>query len=219
MPAQFHPPAEMLIDYASGALREAPSLVVATHLALCPDCRHVVTRCEAIGGRLLDRAEAIAVSEACRNRVMAAINSQIRQPEQPAPSSPDLCHILPAPLRGYVGCGVSKVAWSRLTRQIDFFELSAMRHGQMRGRLVRLQPGTQVPAHRHKGNEYTLVLAGSFRDNGQLYRRGDFLLGDGSTAHAPVVGEAEACICLMVSDAPLIPTALLPRLLNLFVRI
>ena len=34
-----HPTDEFLLDYAAGALGEPKSLLVATHLSMCPACR------------------------------------------------------------------------------------------------------------------------------------------------------------------------------------
>ena len=42
---RHHPDDELLLDYASGALGEAESLVIATHMALCPICRRNSVTC------------------------------------------------------------------------------------------------------------------------------------------------------------------------------
>ena len=39
MSAQYHLSDELLLSYSAGTLDEASSLLVATHLALCPHCR------------------------------------------------------------------------------------------------------------------------------------------------------------------------------------
>src|SRR5207245_3768 len=54
--AHAHPDDSLLIEYAAGSLDEATALLVATHLALCPDCRRPVRRAEAVGGALLESA-------------------------------------------------------------------------------------------------------------------------------------------------------------------
>ena len=53
-----HPSGEFLIDYASGSASEAVSLLVATHLALCPVCRQGVAALETIGSQALEPAGA-----------------------------------------------------------------------------------------------------------------------------------------------------------------
>src|SRR5580693_5661168 len=61
MPVQHHPDLAHLAGYAAGAIDEAASLLVATHLALCPHCRSVLGRIEAMGGEVLERLPASAV--------------------------------------------------------------------------------------------------------------------------------------------------------------
>jgi len=53
MTIRHHPGDEFLLAHASGAGSEAVSLIVGTHLALCPSCRGKVTSMEQMGGALL----------------------------------------------------------------------------------------------------------------------------------------------------------------------
>ena len=48
---------ELLFAYAAGTCTEAESLLVASHLTLCPLCRHRLEEMEAVGGALLEEAE------------------------------------------------------------------------------------------------------------------------------------------------------------------
>ena len=54
MTINHHPSEDLLLAYAAGDLGEAWSLLIATHLALCPVCRGAVRDAEAIGGALID---------------------------------------------------------------------------------------------------------------------------------------------------------------------
>ncbi|MEM9127907.1 MAG: transcriptional regulator, partial [Pseudomonadota bacterium] len=45
---------EILMAYSAGTLPEAFSLMVASHISLCDQCRAVVESYDAIGGALLD---------------------------------------------------------------------------------------------------------------------------------------------------------------------
>ena len=69
-----HPSPELLLDYAAGSLPEAVSLAVATHLALCPDCRRTVSEAEALGGGLLAEAEAAPLDDDVLVRTMARLD-------------------------------------------------------------------------------------------------------------------------------------------------
>lgn len=79
-----------------------------------------------------------------------------------------------------------------------------------------MKPGSQVPVHKHQGNEITLVLEGSFSDEMGEYRAADFVLRTPSHQHQPV--SEEGCLCFAVLDSPLTFTRGLARLLNPFLR-
>jgi quercetin dioxygenase-like cupin family protein len=69
---------------------------------------------------------------------------------------------------------------------VQFFHLTggARREGMDCG-LVRLDPGTPFPRHRHKGVEWNLVLSGSAEeDTGQLWLPGDLMLREADSVHA-----------------------------------
>ena len=53
-PPKHHPPETLLLEYATGALREAQAVAVATHLAYCPACRTQAQHLDELGGVLLD---------------------------------------------------------------------------------------------------------------------------------------------------------------------
>lgn len=213
--AQFHPTAELLMDYASGALLEAPALVIATHLSLCSACRAEVSKLECIGGALLERdCGCDEVSAGCKDAVMRALD--VPTPEV-QPNTDPLCRILPAPLRDYVGCSANQIRWEKLTSKIDRMVLDVGAGGK--AQLLKIKAGAPMPKHTHKGNEYTLVLQGNFRDAEGLYRRGDLAVCDGNTVHQPIAGETEDCICLVVTDGALQLSGVLGRLISPFVRL
>lgn len=220
MAAQYHPPGEMLIDYASGALREAPSLIIATHLALCWECRVTVNRCEAVGGTLLNRpdAESVAVSSKCRDAVMAALDAQ-QTPGKPEPAGydPFFCNVLPAPLRNYVGCNVSDVPWKKISATADQINLDSCSCSAGKARLLRVKAGATLPQPGN-GTEYTLVLSGFYRDQGRLVRRGDFDMNEGSSTRRRLVEGTEDCVYLIVTAGSSSVTGWLKQLLKKLTR-
>ena len=106
-----HPYDDTLARYAAGRLGAGPSLVVATHLAGCAECRARVGLFEAAGGALLDEAPAANV----RPDLFAAA---LRRIEQTAPPLPQVRGRLAA---GRMSCcrrgAISAAAcyWRRLT--------------------------------------------------------------------------------------------------------
>ncbi|NJN53252.1 MAG: transcriptional regulator, partial [Gammaproteobacteria bacterium] len=57
---RHHPKDLTLAAYAAGNLDEARGVVIATHLALCAECRLAVGDYEAVGGACLEAIEPIA---------------------------------------------------------------------------------------------------------------------------------------------------------------
>ena len=64
---------EYLVEYAAGSLPEAESLVVASHLSMCGECRARVETFESIGAILLEDGETEAVSADAFDTVMGMI--------------------------------------------------------------------------------------------------------------------------------------------------
>ncbi|MBI1239410.1 MAG: anti-sigma factor [Alphaproteobacteria bacterium] len=192
-----HPSGEFLIDYASGSASEAVSLLVATHLALCPVCRHDVAALETVGSQALEPAGAEPAP-------MAILPASVPHAEAKRPAvGGDM--LFPEPLRSYLGRTDEGLPWSRPL--IGPAEV-VIPVGDERAsvKLLRIRAGRAMPRHTHEGNELTLVLQGNFRDQGGLYRRGDVACADALIDHTPRAGSEADCICLAVVDAPLLLT-------------
>jgi hypothetical protein len=66
---------------------------------------------------------------------------------------------------------------------------------------VRIEPGCTFPWHMHRGEEVSILLAGSLRDHqGNLWQAGDEIVSAGGTEHDLTAGDAGA---LYVSRAAL----------------
>lgn len=223
-----HPGDTLLIDYAGGALGEAVSLAVATHLALCPGCRRQVAEMEAVGGALLEEIEPEAVAPSCLEAVLARLDEpapppplppRAPHPSRPHPSRSSGTPLIPEPLRRYVGDDLSRLPWKTLMRGMDCAEipLFGRSNGRAHARLMRMKGGVGPPHHTHRGIELTLVLDGGFTDVLGQFGRGDLSVADGSVRHRPVADE-EGCLCLAVTDGLLRFTGALGLILNPFVK-
>lgn len=82
--------------------------------------------------------------------------------------------------------------------------------------IIRIDPGTRVPWHTHKGQELTLCLAGEFSDGYGVYGPGDFTVYDGKTRHQPTAAPNAPAFALAVTDAGLQFEGLLGALQKLF---
>ena len=97
---------------------------------------------------------------------------------------------------------LSELPWKRVSRGVSEFKLAIDEDGYV-AKLMRIEAGAAVPRHTHRGEEFTVVLKGGFRDGEQTYMDGDFAAADSSVQHNPVATIAEPCICLAVTNAPL----------------
>lgn len=205
---------QLLMGYAAGQLPEAFSLVVATHLSLCDDCRARAASFDAIGGALLEEAGEIALGEDALCQALARIES-LPQATRTEPMPP--AGIFPAPLADYVGGDLSAVRWRRVGGGVRQAILSTGKEAT--ARLVFIPAGTAVPDHGHRGMELTLVLQGAFADENDRFDRGDVEIADEEMEHTPVALSGQDCICLAATDAPLRFRGLIPRLVQPLLRI
>lgn len=215
MTVHHHPSDELLLDYASGALGEAWSLAVATHLALCPACRRTVEKLEAVGGEILQKVAPQPVAESSFEAVMARLQdipAATAKAVSPARGQ-DGQFVLPQPLRDYVGGDVENLHWQRLGLGAYQRLISTGGNGAT-ARLLRIPAGKPVPTHSHRGMELTLVLCGAFTDTTGTYGRGDLQEADADLEHQPFAAPEEDCICLAVTDAPLRFRSLAARLVQ-----
>lgn len=197
---------ELLAAYAMGRLPYAYSLVVATHVSMCDQCRSVVEAHEAAGGAALDRGGQTAVSGALKAQLMEALDVPF---DTPAPTRQS--GVYPAPLVDAMG-GTAAPKW----RPVGLGVKQALLHksGTSSVRLLHIPPGQEMPDHSHNGIEMTLVLQGSFMDEDDYFGVGDVEIADDDVQHTPVAGPDEVCICLAATAAPLRFSGLLPRMLQ-----
>ena len=172
-----------------------------------------------VGGALLEEIEPAALAPDALDCLMARLDEQVPPPVPRSPAVGGALHLMPEPLRSYVGDGLEAVRWKRVMRGVEQAGIAVGGHGgNVKTRLLRIRPGIRIPRHTHAGTEMTLVLAGGFSDGGGHYLRGDLSFSDGEVDHSPRADDDGECICLTVIDAPLRLTGPLMRLLNPFVR-
>lgn len=206
----------LLLDYASGALAEAPALAVAAKLAMDPATRADYAALEAAGGALMEGLEPEAVSDGLLAETLALLD---RGAPQVAAALPDAetRRLLPAPLWRYAPGGLEALKWKHWGRNVREAVLPLAGRGH-RATLLQVKGGHGVLHHTHQGLEYTLVLAGSFHDETGRYRAGAFQICDDQVRHKPVADKGEDCLCLTVLSAPMHFTGLIGTFFNPKVR-
>lgn len=205
MRIRHHLSEEILMEYAAGSLAEGWSIAVASHLALCPDCRRKVDMMEQAGGAMLGDivCEDTSVGDSWgRMKARIASEDAVAKPLSSGGSAARPTAVIPEPLRSYLGGDVADLKWRSLGRGAYHIPVPVS-DKETSVRLLRIPAGKPVPEHSHGGRELTLVLCGSFRDGEERFARGDIEEADESLQHQPVADKGEDCICLAVTDAPL----------------
>jgi putative transcriptional regulator len=197
MTIAHHPADELLLSYAAGATNEAVSLVVATHLALCPQCRRAVSTAEAVGGVMLESEKPVPLDDDALQSVLSRLDAA----PDAKPAASRGAFLAPEPLRAYLDSDLDRVKWTNLGGGIYFKPL--FRRGQARTYLIRSKPGSSAGWHTHHGEELTLCLSGGYTDETGQYARGDLQSTTPEILHRPVADEGEDCIVLAMSSAGL----------------
>jgi putative transcriptional regulator len=205
----------LLMAYSAGQLPEAFSLVVATHVSLCDECRSRLLAFDAIGGALIDEADEARMAEDSFEATMARISGMPQA--MPVQASRSMGAVFPAPLRDYVGGDLSAVKWRSVGMGVRQAILKT--ESGATARLLHIPAGQAVPDHGHRGMELTLVLQGAFRDTEDRFGPGDVEIATEDLEHTPVAEPGVDCICLAATDAPLRFNRLIPRIAQPFLRI
>lgn len=209
MSPSCHLPAELLIEYAAGALDPALAVLVDGHLALCPQCQSALAAGFAIGGALLEAIEPEPVADDAFDRLMARIDDGAAPEARPALPEPaaavddPLIRALPDVLRPLGRRSLAKRRWRTLVPGVRVLDLDVPLGAGASAQIIKVGAGKGVPRHIHRGREYTLVLSGAFNDGNGRFARGDVQISDGDASHKPVAEPGEVCMVLAVTDAPL----------------
>lgn len=217
--AQTHPTTDMLMGYAAGTLSDGWSLMVASHLTFCPECRRRVETLECVAGALLQGSEAVEVATPSLDTVLSRI-AATPQEAAPGPSAPiDAMppaenSVLPAALRARLGGDETSISWRFRIPGLSEHVLDA--EGGESVSLLRARPGVRMLAHTHGGDEATLVFSGAMKDGDRVYRKGDVALADEADDHRPEIVGEEVCYCLIVMSGSLRFTGRFGKMLNIF---
>lgn len=201
---------DLLAAYAAGSLEWHYSLVVATHVSMCDECRARLNAHEAAGAAVMEATALREVSASSKSDVMALLD---------APAKPETVYnksgVFPAPVMAALKGKPPK--W----KPVGFGVRQSILHADKSGsvRLLYIPGGEAVPEHGHRGIELTLVLQGSFSDETGRFGVGDVEIAGDDLDHAPIVDKGEACICLAATGAPLRFHSLMPRIFQPIFRI
>lgn len=209
----------LMLSYAAGRLDQAQSLIVSSHITLSPLARRLISNYEMIGGALLEKeCSPVAMNSGSLDRVLGKLNKR----ECEAGNIQD-CDVfaenvtIPEILKYYISRQRKIPNWKPLYPGFSTFELS-LDCKKSKARFIKADPAVKTPGHAHKDIEITLVLDGAFEDGDAVYSKGDLIVREVDSRHAPVACAKNGCVCMVVSSKPIKLTGL-ARLLNPFIRI
>ncbi|MFX4227616.1 MAG: ChrR family anti-sigma-E factor [Porticoccaceae bacterium] len=221
---KYHPNINTLTEYAAGSLGTATAIAVSAHMHFCHQCLRQVQNLQLVGGTILDRnIPAADVDSSVLDSLMQQLDDMERQPAKTSQSTTRQAKSdsglfgLPPVVAKLIGAP-NQLKWKKLTKSLQIARLAT---GQTEAEvsLHKITAGGKVLEHDHRGQEYTLVLKGSFSDENGIYQPGDFLLKQPGDVHKPYASANRDCICLTVVEAPVRFTGFWGKVLNPFLRL
>lgn len=211
----YHPDEMLLASYSAASLPLSQALCISAHLEHCSECRQKIQQLNSVGGELMQKLDPAPATDLLKDELLARLDTledmpAIRQPEVDNDS-------IPRALRQFVDSGYQNLNWSRVSPDIHSAELCRDSNGA-KVELLRIRAGGAATRHTHLGDEYTVILQGSFSDEEGLYRCGDFIRRDSRHEHRPVATQDMDCICLAVTEGPVQFTGFFSRMLNPLIR-
>lgn len=223
---KYHPDTAVLKQFIAGELPVSVSLIVSSHIELCPHCQAEVAALNEESANLVfsddmanfDLSEQTSGFESnyLSNKNALDIIDEITSLE----AEPDE-EYLPKTVTEIEISG-KRLALPRALKSIGLKEWSGLgklsrsrldiEDGDLRASLLHINKGGSVPTHTHKGFEITLLLQGSFVDDMGRYQAGDFIWLDGNYTHSPIT--QEGCVCFTVSSDAIRFTQGMSQLLN-----
>ncbi len=210
-----HPYDELLTAYSAGSLPLSQALCISAHLEHCDGCASKLKRLNRVGSELMQNLRPARASATLKQKLMERLDSLTE--EEPEVNTEPADASIPRCLRQFIDKGYASLQWKRVSADIHSVELCRDSNGA-KVELLKIKAGGSASTHTHLGDEYTVILEGSFSDESGLYRQGDFLVRDETDRHTPVATQDRECICLAVTEGPVQLTGFFNRMLNPFLR-
>jgi putative transcriptional regulator len=190
MSITHHPSDVTLAGFASRSFDEGMSLLVATHLSFCRECRRAVRAFEYVGGALLDQVDPVPLRADALQHAIARIQLDntdglgSRRNAAKGDFAPPISRYVLGP-------------WRWIVPGLHWRSVFIPDRQGSRVFMLKTASGMGVPHHRHTGIEWTCVLEGAFRHDLGWYGPGDFDEADETDEHTPVAEGNVPCICLI----------------------
>jgi len=205
---------DILTEYATGTLSPAKHVLVTCQNELSDMVSERIAFQEAIAATLLEDVKSEGLSDFFMGNALAALPKQ--ESDETVAGLDCADGLAPKSLRHMLGHGLKDITWKSMVPGVAVHDILGNRHTKKGDRLYLLKAkgGVQMPEHSHNGEEWTLILTGSYNIGDKTFRRGDLHIEDETTEHAPHINEGEDCICLVMTQGPLKMKGWLPKLIQ-----
>jgi putative transcriptional regulator len=208
---------DLITEYALGNLSPAKHIVMACQSEISEKVGEEVSFQEEIASSLMTETHSVSLSPHFLTEVLSNL-----PPRDDAQKELNLEQgFAPKTLRSAMGHGLKDIKWGSLVPGVAVHDILGNRHYEQGDRLYLLKAkgGMKMPEHSHNGEEWSLILTGSYSVGDKIYRRGDLHIEDESVTHAPHITEGEDCICLVMTQGPLVMKSWIPKIVQKIVGI
>ena len=208
---------DAITDYALGTLSPAKHVMLACQSEISEAVAERVAFQEEIAASLIQEGEAQGLSPLFMGNVLASLPPQ----EGVSSSANEQDGLAPKSLRHMLGHGLKDMKWKSLVPGVAVHDILGNRKTVNGDRLYLLKAkgGMRMPDHGHNGEEWTLILTGSYCVGEKRFTRGDMHIEGEDEIHAPHIDEGEDCICLVMTQGPLKMQGWLPKVVQKVVGI
>ena len=196
---------KLIFEYAAGTTSLAKSLMASTYLFLNSHEASIYNQFENYCGEELKNTTPVKpeklTMEDCITKNFEKDDSTIKNNN---------------PVKKLIS-SYTDLKWKKVFR--GFYEHSLKLSTNEYIKLIKMDPGTNVPLHSHNGKEYILVLEGSFTDEYGTYSKGSLQINDSKVKHTPFACDKGGCICLTITEKELVFYGPFAPILNLLIFI
>jgi putative transcriptional regulator len=206
-----------ITDYALGNLSPAKHIIMACQSEISEKVADAISFQEEIASSFLDETESVSLSP----HFLGGVLEKLPQKETDEDARPFGQGLAPKTLRSVLGHGLQDMKWRSMVPGVAVHDVLGNRRYEEGERLYLLKAkgGMKMPEHSHKGDEWSLILTGSYTIGDKTYRRGDLHIEDDTVTHAPHIDEGEDCICLVMTEGPLVMKSWIPKVVQKIVGI
>ena len=208
---------DSITDYALGNLSPAKHIIMACQSEISEKVAEEVAFQEGIATSFMDEAKPKSLSPNFIGEVLAKLPKDVSE----ADSETVFQGMAPKTLRSVLGHGLKDMKWRSMVPGVAVHDVLGNRRYEDGERLYLLKAkgGMKMPEHSHKGEEWSLILTGSYSIGDKTYRRGDLHIEDDTVTHAPHIDEGDDCICLVMTEGPLVMKSWIPKIVQKVVGI